>query len=272
MQRYTVPLFLSLVCHVALFLPFLFLYLTPPTVRPATPGFGGSTVSLSIASLPRERPAPSGDTPEWIQADVQPTLVPTRNANAAPLPAFPAGPDPGGPGGQGTVGPPGSTVLPVATRIQRVVYLIDCSESMFAAWPRARRELGLSLRALPRETLFQVFAYNRTVTPLLLAPAGLARADEVVIEQTLTALGELRPGGSTNHVAALKRGLALRPQVLFLVTDADDLREADVDLVARANQGTVVHVVELSHRGDERGTPLARYARATGGWHRSVRP
>ncbi|MFO0845524.1 MAG: hypothetical protein U0797_24595 [Gemmataceae bacterium] len=86
------------------------------------------------------------------------------------------------------------------------------------------------------------------------------------------ALDDLLPSGATDHVAALRRGLVLRPDLLFLLTDAAALTDKDVLAVTTANRGTAIHVVELTGDPASGNGPLARLATANGGTHRRVRP
>jgi hypothetical protein len=118
-----------------------------------------------------------------------------------------------------------------------------------------------------------LFAYNRFVKPLVPAPAGLAAADPGRIAIAAVALDDLSAWGITDHAAALRRGLALRPDVLFLLTDAADLRDEQVRDVARANQGgAALHVVELTPATGPPDVPLARLVAMTGGTYRRARP
>jgi hypothetical protein len=77
--------------------------------------------------------------------------------------------------------------------------------------------------------------------------------------------------GGTDHVQALCRGLALHPDVLFFVTDADDLPLEKIDYISRCNRGTAIHAIELSRRRNPRPAgPLAQLARGNGGTYRQV--
>jgi hypothetical protein len=136
----------------------------------------------------------------------------------------------------------------------------------------ARADLIASLRRLPPGTLFQVIPYNHTTEPLRLGgTTGLVPADPPVIEEAVTRLAALTATGPTKHLQALKRGLALRPEVIFLATDADDLTDADVRAVTALNQGrAAIHVIDLARGQPRPDSPLARLAANNRGQYRRV--
>ena len=169
-------------------------------------------------------------------------------------------------GGDGVLAAPSS---------RRVVWLIDRSISMgpSGGLERAKRELREALASLPPDAWFQVLFYNQGIEPVRAAgTTGLLLADPATIEQTLSRLDDFPASGGTNHAAALRAALWLRPDTLFLVTDADDLSERVVRDITRANSGRArLEVVELSrHRRSD--SPLARLARLNGGTHRLLVP
>src|SRR5205085_8580754 len=110
---------------------------------------------------------------------------------------------------------------------------------------RARREVVASLRRLPPSARFQVVAYNRAAEPL--PPGDLLPATPDAIAAAERALEILEAEGSDNHGGALRRALAFAPDVIYFLTDADDLKPADVAAVTRLNKGrAVIHAVCLS--------------------------
>jgi hypothetical protein len=155
-----------------------------------------------------------------------------------------------------------------------VVYVLDRSVSM-----GVNNKLGLacgelldSLRRLPPSARFQVIAYNTSAQPLEIGGRiDLLPVEPAVLDEVASALHKLVAAGGTDHVQALCRGLALHPDVLFFVTDADDLPVAKIDLISRCNRGTAVHAIELSRRHNPRPDgPLAQLARGNGGTYRQV--
>jgi hypothetical protein len=224
-------------------------------------------VNLSLAPLPPE-PRPSGPAEE--QEPGEPPPFPVRLVDA-PLPAdapggVPLDPDPApGVGGSGLASAGrayGALTVPRGAR--SVVFLLDRSASMGleGALAAARREVLANLDTLPPGTLFQVVPYNREAEPLLLlGRLCLAPVDSAARAEAARALADLRPAGSTDHAHALFRGLALRPDVLFLLTDAADLTPQEVAAVTRCNHGqTALHAVQLSRRRPHPGNSLARLA------------
>jgi hypothetical protein len=190
-------------------------------------------------------------------------------------------PRPGGEGGGGEgndrQGRGGGGFFAAADRARAVVYAIDRSISMGlrGSLDDAKRELLDSLERLPPDARFQVLLYNREARPLTVAGrSGLLPAGEAVRRAVAEAVSEVRAEGSTNHVAALREALALAPELLYLVTDADDLTLAEVREITRINRGRVViHTVDLGvgHRPASEGA-LRALAAANRGTYRAVSP
>lgn len=281
MPRFAVALVASVVGHGLLVAVAWLVPAAAPHGTPHADGGPGLSLSISFARLDKP-PAPvihPGEEEEEWPVDIVPKLVIPPAAVDGPgvggVPTSPATAHGGGGGGVTTeAGPVGSAVLPVGPKVRRVVYLIDRSISMSnnEAMTRARREVALSLRALPADTLYQVLVYNHAVTSLASPRAALEPADPTRVAETIARLADVAPSGQTNHAAALQHALALQPEVLFLVTDADDLPAADVPRLLRLNHGrAAIHVVELASGGGEAAGPLARLASGTGGSYRRVR-
>ena len=103
------------------------------------------------------------------------------------------------------------------------VYVVDRSDSMndYGSSPLryAKKELLKSLESLTEYNQFQIVFYNDSLSPMssqmIFATDGnKGRANNFVRNM---------PGdGSTRHLPALKQGLAMVPEVIFFLTDADD--------------------------------------------------
>jgi hypothetical protein len=184
------------------------------------------------------------------------------------------GTQPGQPGGAGPMQT--ECRLPkTGTPAARIVYVLDRSVSMglCEALEVARRELSLAMEQLPASANVQVLVYNRRVRPLLVAANGLHSVNPDTIARLRYALSEVTAEGSTDHLAALRAALALRPEMLVWLTDADDVKLAEVDGITKLNEGKVsVHVVEFRHRSTTQETPLQRLANTNSGTYRRISP
>jgi hypothetical protein len=200
------------------------------------------------------------------------------------LPAVPASGEPAkGPGGSsGTAGAAaegggghGTGVLRAPATTKRVVYVIDRSLSMGlnGALAAAKRELLAGVESLPADGQFQVILYNGLAEPLAAGGrTGLLPADEENRRAVARTVEGLRAEGGTDHLAALRRAVGLGAEVIFFVTDADEMTVGQVRNVTLLNGGrAVIHAVELNNDGEPRAeTPLKLLARLNGGTHRVV--
>jgi hypothetical protein len=241
---------------------------------------------------------PSSDSP--IEQSV---LAPGDNAAAGPLGhGFPSAPiivqvaaaelgpavgasgvpgSPGLPGGQEGVADEPSGGAKAATSFfgvpalgQRIVYVLDRSGSMglHRALETARRELETSLARLPKTASFQVIEYNSTAAALVGRVDQFLPATAENIRLATAALEALPASGTTKHLPALLMALGLRPDVIFFLTDADDLDDADRVQVTRINGGrSVIHTIELTlmNRGRP-DMPMQRLARDNRGSYQPI--
>jgi hypothetical protein len=134
----------------------------------------------------------------------------------------------------------------------------------------ARGELIVSLRRLPPSVRFQVIDYNDFADSLIVdGHRELLPAEPGIVEKAISLLEKLDAAGSTNHLAALRRGLDLYPDVLFFLTDADDLKPEVISAITQRNQRSVIHTIELTRLAHAEG-PLARLARDNHGTYRPI--
>ena len=161
------------------------------------------------------------------------------------------------------------------------VYVFDRSSSMngYTGLPmaNAKRELIKSLQSLGRAHQFQLIFYN----DLPLAYGQLSGSDKMLRgtdENKQSAIGYVRrmtPDGGTEHLAALRMGLSMNPDVIFFLTDADHpvLSERNLrDLTDRAQRnGTIIHTIQFGTGSDSgAGGWIDQLARGTGGKYRYV--
>ncbi len=79
--------------------------------------------------------------------------------------------------------------------------------------------------------------------------------------------------GGTDHGNALRRALAFRPNVLYFLTDADNVSPDDVRTATRINaHHTIIHAVEVSGAASRPDGPLHKLAADNGGTYRRLDP
>ncbi|MBI3411183.1 MAG: VWA domain-containing protein [Planctomycetes bacterium] len=167
-----------------------------------------------------------------------------------------------------------TTFFQVPAHGRRIVYVLDASMSMGkdGALKVAQEELLQSIRNLPSDVHFQVIVYN--TQPRFLNPRWetMLRPTRDVKEEIADGLANLNAEGGTDHAPALKKALSLRPDVIYFLTDADDLKQEHLRLVNRLNQGhTVIHTIELSpHNRHRPGMPLQLLASENRGQYQAV--
>ena len=291
--RWAVAVLLSLGLHGL----FLFGLCQVPASQPLAPADADSTQTASeddfTLTLDDAQPPLQRIAPKPKARDGGPILQASFDVRmAAPAPAVPA-PPPGplgtaGPGAAATgtkvAGPVGADgpndggpcALHVGPTARTVVYVVDRSVSMglHGALARARREVLASIRRLPPATRFQIIPYNREAEPLAVnGHAGLLAPDENTLRQVDESLAALRAAGGTDDGLALRRAIAFHPDVLYFLTDADDVSLDDVRVVTRLNdRRTIIHAVELSAGVSRPNGPLHKLAADNGGAYRRLDP
>jgi hypothetical protein len=163
----------------------------------------------------------------------------------------------GGTSGRGGVGGKGEAtveVFGVQGTGSRFVYVFDRSLSMSGYGGRplaaAKRELIKSLESLGSVHQFQIVFYNEQPRVFNTRPGAtpqLAFANDENKAQAEAFVRSITGDGGTQHMDALVRALAMSPDVIFFLTDADDpkLTESDLErLRQRAGGRTVINCIE----------------------------
>jgi hypothetical protein len=157
----------------------------------------------------------------------------------------------------------------------RFVYLIDRSGSMGgdgnAALKAAKAELLASIGKLESTHSFQIVFYNERTARF--DPKGNGQtvfANDGNKEAAERFLDSISAQGGTEHEAALRIALKLKPDAVFWLTDADRPK-LDDEQIARINHfaaGTVVHSIEFgSGPKKEESNFLKKIAAANAGEH-----
>lgn len=153
-----------------------------------------------------------------------------------------------------------------------VVYVLDRSSSMGpdGLLRRSTEAIAASLDELGPDARFQVVAYNGGTSVLAAQPVAPTAASR---DRAASWLAGLTAEGRSDHRAAFVEALSMRPNEVYLLTDADDLEAADVRAVAGLLR-TPVRISAAVFGGNRpaAGTPLERLAERTGGSVQYVGP
>jgi hypothetical protein len=134
----------------------------------------------------------------------------------------------------------------------KFVYVIDRSGSMGgdgnATLKSAKAELLASIKKLESTHAFQIVFYNER--PATFDPKGNGQtvyANDKNKEAAERFLDSISAKGGTEHEAALKVAIKLKPDVIFWLTDADrpKLDEEQIARINRLAAGTVIHAIEF---------------------------
>jgi hypothetical protein len=228
------------------------------------------TVATSIEprtpkpAAPIIEPTPHDSDVKSTQPAQSPSAVVGTGASPGPL-----GTAAGSANGAG----PESKLFPVPAEARSVVYVLDSSGSMGQQGRLflAEQEVVRSVGRLSAAVRFQIIAYNRQMK-FLVGSGGLQSADRDRLTEIKGRLNQLVPEGGTDHFQALRQAVLLRPEVIFFLTDADDLKPEDVRALTQLNQGkSAIHVVELNLANRDRvDLPMHRLARENRGKYLAV--
>lgn len=267
-----------------------------PVDNRATETGGGSPGELGGQGAIEMLPSANGASPQGevrdpaadaLLSEILPKSTPTDAAQRAlPGPQTTGlgvlpGPGTGGAGGAGGgsgsgvgrgIGP-GTEFFGAREHAVSFAYVIDCSGSMATrnALDVAKRELLSSLGQLPPDARFAVVFYNLRATVFSdpLGHRGLMAATRVNKERARSQLDAVVPDGGTDHMIALRAALAVHPEVIFFLTDADLMTNSDVSEILTEVGKTRVQSIEFGRGADLGGSaPLRRLAAATGGSYR----
>ena len=118
------------------------------------------------------------------------------------------------------------------------VWVIDRSASMAYrnAIELAKQEALKSVSALSPQHTFQMIFYNNEPEVMPLGEGRMLEATRARIVAAKRYLGTVQASGGTQHHAALLAAFALQPEVIYFLTDADDMTEQDVHSLTRVNR------------------------------------
>ncbi len=152
--------------------------------------------------------------------------------------------------------------VPAGEDARKVVYLVDASGSMTDGFGFVKLEIARSIRRLRTEHQFDVIFFGQGL-PAELPEERLVDATEANKQGALEFVDSVHPRGNTEPEAAIRRAFALRPEVIYLLSDGD-LPASVVDVFAELNadRRVIVHTILA---GVYDGHILVQVARENGG-------
>ncbi len=161
----------------------------------------------------------------------------------------------------------------------KFVYVFDRSASMDGYQGRplraAKGELIASLEDLDKVHQFQIIFYNDRPTvfnPFHPQPPRMLFGDAQTKRRAQNFVRGIIAAGGTEHMEALKRALAMRPDVIFFLTDAAEpqLSPQQLAKIRQLNNrvGATIHAIEFGAGPSQGGMNfLVRLAKQNGGTH-----
>lgn len=284
--RFWLAALFSILCHLLLVLLFL-----RCSINLAT-GNGNEPLAVNVCMIESDVPVPAQEPGRLAinTATPVPSVAPPPHETSPIVQAFipdfaresqgstgDGAKPPAGAGGAGAENSSGirRAIFETTAPARRIVYVVDRSSSMGlnAALEKVKQGLVQSLARLPADAQFQVVLYNRRAEALaFVAAKGLVTATEFNKQQAAMQLQSVNPEGSTDHLAALRLALSFEPDVIYFLTDADDLTPAQVRTVTQLNRGrAAIHTIELTTANLNRlDMPLQVLARSNRGTYRVV--
>lgn len=137
-------------------------------------------------------------------------------------------------------GQPASFAGLQSSNARRIVYVVDASGSLVGTFPAIARELSRSLARLDQRQSFAVIFFQRNEA-LIVPPATLLPATSENVHRAVQWFeSNVFPAGRSNPLAALEAAMALRPDLIFLlssgVTGAGEYEISADDLIAAVDR------------------------------------
>jgi Ca-activated chloride channel family protein len=177
----------------------------------------------------------------------------------------------GGPGqGRGGSGRGTKTRYFVEDQGNSFVFVIDRSLSMDQSGrlAAAKAELRSALKNLNSTNQFHIIFYNDK--PAIFRPIGgrAFTADEPTKVLAERFIGSITADGPTDGFErALRMAVSFHPDVIYFLTDAEDISLSDADLasLSRTSYGTTIHAIKFGEGAEERIPWMVKLAGQNGG-------
>lgn len=157
------------------------------------------------------------------------------------------------------------------------VFVVDRSASMGSGnryvLEAAKQELVAAIAGLQDNHRFQLVFYNERVESFVPSNKPWPEATAAHKQRALNFIRGVVPAGQTKHFLAIAEGLRLEPDVLFVLTDAQEpaLTPGERATLKRLNRGATIHTVEFGFGKLPDGVnSLQRLAAENRGQHRYI--
>ena len=193
-----------------------------------------------------------------------------KNISILGIGSNPAG---GGPEGWGDIFGPSPTIFrPVEQTSGKIVYVVDRSGSMTDSIDFVKAELRRSIAELGDDVEFHVIFYS-SGPPVEMPTRRLVPATDRNKQLAFEFVDGIIALGETDPSKALERAFAVRPEVIYLLTDGEFDRGI-IDLVKRLNVGRRAQVFTIgflyTYPGTSAERVLKQIARDSGGEYKFV--
>ena len=270
---------LSILCHAALFAamflaPWLSEFAGPAEDLPiARTDLLGELAKAEMAATPRPdlTAATKTATPEALQLKPRRFESLTRPSSAARPELSIIGIGTGGGEdfskyGLSSDSGPGPSFFGLGRRARgarKIVYVVDRSGSMLTTFEAVRRELRSSIDKLRRSQRFHVIFFNAG-PPLENRPKKLVPATASQKKRLLEFLDTIQAEGSTDPVPAMQRAFAVKPDLIYFLTDGD-FDPLLLEKLRQWNGGKKVRIFTLAYVSEAGRVLLEQIARENNG-------
>lgn len=169
-------------------------------------------------------------------------------------------------------GEPGPTFFGLgggkAKGAKRIVYVVDRSGSMMTTFQAVRRELQASIQRLRMTQRFHVVFFN-SGQPTENPPKRLVPATQSQKGAAFEFLDSIYAEGNTDPIPAMKRALAVKPDLIYFLTDGD-FDPALIEKLHEWNHGKQVRIFTLAYVSETGRVLLEQIARENNGEFRFI--
>jgi secreted protein with Ig-like and vWFA domain len=151
---------------------------------------------------------------------------------------------------------------------RKIVYVVDRSGSMLNTFHGVVRELTESIGRLRRTQKFHVIFFNAGM-PLENPPRRLVSAIQAHKRDLFRFLGGITPQGQTDPKLAMQRAFAVKPDMIYFLTDGDFDRDL-LSVLEKLNPDRRVRIFTIAYANPWGAETLERIAREHNGKYRFV--